>query len=334
MPEIRALRESELEQHADLVFLSYSHERDLEPGSMLTHPDWWLRAIEHDPYYQPEQTRVMVLVGRLVSSATCFPRPTYVSGPIARAACLGSVCTHPEYRRRGYLRQVLAEAVNWMTEAGFLWSFLYGVEAVYGGSGWRMLAQFDLTADLCVQEQYGQSLSARPVDPEQDLPLLADLYEQHCSRLTGPTVRTRQYWRLRILSPRLRQDRRPAYWVLERGGAPVGYYAASNASVVEIAWSDAPREVLAFVLRQHPGQPVSFPCCTGELVSHLRALSHVPSQQALREHRGGLTLTESYQGLWRYLADPRGRFPQVSDTESLLRFLREREYVMWPADRA
>ena len=43
--EIRSLRETEFEEHAELVYISYSYGRDLQPGSMLTQPDWWLRAL-------------------------------------------------------------------------------------------------------------------------------------------------------------------------------------------------------------------------------------------------------------------------------------------------
>ena len=332
--QIRALRESELQAHAELVYVSYSHERELEPGSMLTHPDWWLRSVERDPYYDLAQTRVLVLDGRLIASVTCYSRPTCIADRIAPAACLGSVCTHPEHRRQGYLRQVLAEAIEWMTGAGFLCSFLYGQERVYGGSGWRILTSFDLTADLRVRDDYGRDISARRVDPDRDLPILAGIYERHCSRLTGPTVRSPEYWRRRILSPYPWDSKPPPYYLLELAGTPVAYCAENGPAVTEIAWTDAPREVLAFLLNRRLGEPVSFAFCTNELAEHLRAVSWVPGREEYDRHRGGISLTESYKGLWRYLADPEGLFPEVTDTDSLLRFLREHEYVMWPADRA
>ncbi|HUS80263.1 MAG TPA: GNAT family N-acetyltransferase, partial [Armatimonadota bacterium] len=149
--EIRALREGELVEHTELVYASYSHEREHQPGSMLTHGDWWLRSVECDPYYDLAQTRVMVMDGRLVSSVTCYLRPTYVAGRTIKAACIGSVCTHPDYRRRGLVRQVLDESAQWMVAEGFAWSFLYGLEAVYGGSGWRMLSSPTVTADVYVR---------------------------------------------------------------------------------------------------------------------------------------------------------------------------------------
>jgi len=111
--EIRALGEPELEEHAKLVYISYSYGRDLPPGSMLTRPDWWLSGVRNSPYYEPEQTRVMVMDTRLVSSVSCYLRHSYVAGRIAKTVCIGGVCIHPEYRKRGLLQQVLKNAKEW-----------------------------------------------------------------------------------------------------------------------------------------------------------------------------------------------------------------------------
>lgn len=331
--EIRALREDEFEEHAALVYASFSHQRELQPGSMLTQPDWWLREAERDPDFRPEQIRVMVMDGRLVSSVGCYPRPSYVAGRQVKAGCIGGVCTHPEYRKRGLVKQVLAEATDWMVGEGFLWSFLFGLEAIYGGSGWRMLGTLTATADLDVLDDYGRDVTGRPADPDADAPLLASIYERFNAGLTGPTIRSEDRWRKQLLTPRPWSEA-PVYEVLELAGEPVGYWLPGDAAAVEIAWVDAPREVLAHVLRRFEGEPVSFGLGTAEVVEHLRAISHPAGYDAWREHRGSIVLGESYCGLWRFHQDPDGLFPQVTDTPSLLRFLRESEYVMWPADRA
>jgi len=109
--EIRGLKNSELDEHADSVYLSYSHDRQLVSGAMLTHQDWWLQGIARNPYYETEQTRVMVLDGKLVSSVTCYLRPSYIAGRIVKAVCIGSVCTHPNYRRQGL-------GIQWVPGAG------------------------------------------------------------------------------------------------------------------------------------------------------------------------------------------------------------------------
>ena len=332
--EIRALRDSERNEHAELVYRSYSHERELPERSMLTHPDWWLWGAERDPYYEPEQTRLMAIDGNLVSSVTCYLRPSHIAGRVVKACCLGSVCTHPDYRGRGLLRQVLSAAAEWMAGQGVLWSFLYGREAIYGGSGWRHLASWALTADLRVQDGFGEGIAARPADPETDAPLLSEIYDAFNAGLTGATHRTEQYWRGRVLPSPGPWAAAPVYCLLERGGRAIGYYRGANAAVSEVAWRESPCEVLAFLLRQWPDRPVSLPLYTAESLDCLRTVSAVPPQQEVRTHPASIALAERDQGLWRYFQDPDGLFPDVYDTESLLCFLRARDYAMWNADKA
>ncbi|MGC9317169.1 MAG: GNAT family N-acetyltransferase, partial [Armatimonadota bacterium] len=313
---IRPLHEDEYDEHAELVYVSYSHEKELAEGSMLTHRDWWLRSIERDPYYWPEQTRVMEVEGELVASVSCYHRPTYVGGRRVDAACIGSVCTHPDHRRQGYIRGVLGEAVEWMAAQGWEWSFLYGLEDIYGGSGWRMLTSFDLIADLRVRSEAGQGLAERRADPQRDVPVLSAIYDGVCRDLTGPTVRTEQYWRRRVLSP-TPWGETPDYRILERDGEAVGYLRMEGDAVREIGWRGRPHDVLAHVLRRADG-PVSFACFMPEMVPALRDISAIPSQQECFDHAGGITLRDSYKGLWRHHGAREPVVPEVRDTGSLV----------------
>lgn len=334
MTTIRALREDEFDAHAELVYVSYSHERKLTPGEMLAQRDWWLRSIERDPYYEPEQTRVLEVGGRLVAGVTCYYRPSYIAGQIIDAACIGSVCTHPDFRRRGYVRALLSESVAWMSARGWEWSWLYGREEVYGGSGWTNLTGYDLTADLRLRADFTPELTERVADPEDeaDVALLGRLYAALNARLTGPTVRNEEYWRRRVLAPRPWAPG-PQYRLVFAGEQPVGYYHREDAAVREIAWTERPHEVLAQVLRAVEAPPVSFPCALPELLTALRDLAEIPGQAECFAAPRALTLREAYKGLWRRndLADP--RLPEVTNTASLVRFLHDRDYVMWPADR-
>ncbi|MEA3403162.1 MAG: GNAT family N-acetyltransferase [Armatimonadota bacterium] len=329
---IRPLRENDYDEHAELVYVSYSHGKELPQGSMLTHRDWWLRSIERDPYYRPEQTRVMEVDGRLVASVSCYHRPTYVAGRRVDAACIGSVCTHPDHRRQGYIRQVLVEAAEWMAAQGWEWSFLYGREEIYGGSGWRMLSSFDLIADLGVRREAGQGLTERRADPERDIPVLSAIYSELCGELTGPTVRTDAYWRKRVLSP-TPWGETPDYRILERAGEAIGYFRMEGDAVGEIGWRGRPHDVLAHVLRRAEG-PVSFACFMPEMLPALRDISEITSQKECFERAGGIRLRDSYKGLWRHHRVDEAVVPEVCDTRGLVRFLRERDYVMWPADKA
>lgn len=332
---IRALREDEFDAHAELVYVSYSHEREPAAGSMLADRQWWLRGIERDPYYEPEQTRVLEVDGRLVASVTCYYRPSYVAGQVVDAACIGSVCTHPDYRRRGYVREILAECVQWMSARGWEWSWLYGKQEVYGGSGWTNLTSYDLVADLRLRADVAEDVTERAADPDddRDVALLARLHEGLNARLTGPTVRSEQYWRQRVLGARP-WGPGPQYRLVFAGERPVGYYHAEGAAVREIAWADRPHEVLAQILRAAEGAAVSFPCALPEMLAALRDLAAIPTQAECFAGPRALTLREAYKGLWRCndIAGP--SFPEITDTDALVRFLHDRDYVMWPADRA
>ena len=329
--EIRGLGESELEAHAELVYRSYKEYADSGERPFLGDPHWWLKSVRSDPYYEPDQTRVMVLDGQLVASVSNYTREMYVDGRRAKVSCIGSVCTHPHHRRKGLIKQVLAESIEWMQRHGFNWSFLFGREAVYGSSGWSLLTTFHLTADLRVRDEYGHSLNMRAADPGIDLAALARLYDQFNVKLSGPIVRSGAYWRQHLLVERLSQAV-PTYNLLELEGRPVAYFWGHDANISEIAWVEAPLDVLAFLLRLWPGQPVKFHCYTTELIHHLRALSHMTGYDDYIAHPGGINLHEAYKGLWRYIGDPDHRFPEITDTASLKRLLRDREYIFWPTD--
>jgi GNAT superfamily N-acetyltransferase len=329
--EIRGLLASELAEHAQLVHQSYHEYVQSGERTFLADPQWWLNGVRADPYYQPEQTRAMWLDGQMVSSVTVYTREVYADGRLARVGCIGSVCTHPDYRRRGLVRQVLAEALAWMETNSFNWSFLFGKEEVYGGSGWQVVTALELVADLRLRpDALLPTVQVRPADPEHDLAALRTIYDRFSRTLTGPIVRNETYWQWRVLPGRMGQ--RPIYHLVELDGRPIGYFTAPQAHVREIGWIETPAQVFAAVLSQWPDQPVHFHCFTADMVRYLRQISETPSVAAHAEHAGGLTLPLAYKGLWRYVGEGCGCFPEVTDTASLRAFLRCHEYNFWPAD--
>ncbi|MEN6641200.1 MAG: GNAT family N-acetyltransferase [Armatimonadia bacterium] len=328
--EIRGLRDTELEAHSDLVHKSYYEYVQAGERPFLADPQWWLKSAQADPYYEPEQTRVMVIDGQLVASVTNYTRQVYAAGRLAKVSCIGSVCTHPDFRKRGLVKQVLAESAAWMQREEYDWSSLFGKEEVYGGSGWQVLSVLTLSADLRVREDCGAGVTTREAGPA-DIPDLMRVYEAFSGKLTGPIVRSEAYWRDRIMPGRFGRPG-PTYWLLELGGEVIGYCNGGDGVVNEIGWLAEPVEVLGFILRQCKGQPARFACFTSEMLTYLRQASYMPSAKALNEHAGGLTIPESYKGLWRYIGPGKGEFPEITDTQSMLQFLRKGDYVFWPVD--
>jgi GNAT superfamily N-acetyltransferase len=331
--EIRGLRESELEAHSELVHQSYYEYVVSGERNFLGDPHWWLKAVQSDPYYDPDQTRTLFVNGQMVASVTNYLRWLYLpGGRRAKVSAIGSVCTHPDHRRQGHVKRVLGESLEWMQREGFHWSFLFGKEEVYGGSGWTILSSLHLTADLRLRPAVGEGLSVRQADPATDVAVLSQLYDEFASRQCGLFVRGEQYWQQRVLRPRL-DGEQPLFTLLYDGDQAVGYYQAQGSLITELAWAtDRGAAVVAHLLRQHEGAEVQFACCTSELIRALRHVSEIPSHSCYFDHAGGMTLTEAYKGLWRYVGDPANDFPTITDTDSLKVYLRDHEYMFWRND--
>lgn len=330
--EIRGLRESELEEHNRLVYQSYA-EYITQGRDFLADERWWISGIEHDPYYHPEQSRVMVLDGELVASVTCYQRMMYCGGELAKVGAIGSVATHPDHRRRGYVRQVLAHSRQWMHDSGFDFSFLFGKYEVYGGSGWECLTAFDTIAQTR-PPQLPSGLVVRPVSFPRDIPAIAALYGAFNEPLVGPFVRTPAYWERRVPRGHF-VDRTPEFRLIEEGGRPVGYVRTPGPGrVAELAWHrevpDLPVRVLNAVLSLWPDHTETrFEFCTAELLAALRPHVLASNMAEWNQHHGSVRLEERTRGLWTYIGPGAGHFPQITDTASMLDFLRRHEYLFY-----
>lgn len=324
--EIRALRPDELDVHDQLIFDAYrEYSRDGQDRR------WWLDVASHDPYYSPDQTQVMFADGVMVASVTAYWREMYCAGTTARVGAIGSVATHPDHRKRGYVRTLLQASCEWMRENQFDFSFLFGREEVYGGSGWCMFSAFGSSvAAHLPAEAPGE---VRQAQFPADIPALQAVYDSFNASLTGTFLRSTDYWARRVTCGYFRDNTR-SFFLVEKGGEPVGYFRSDGeASVTELGWR---REVggagpvtVGTILCQWPDREVRFGCWNPDLQAALAPYLWAPSQAAMREKSSAIHLSESNKGLWKYIGPGRGAFPQVSDTESLIAFLHAHDYTFW-----
>ena len=115
--EIRAAREAELEELVELqclVFRPNGHER------------YWT-YYRDDPDYCLEHSRVVLDRGRIVAHLRVWDRLIRVRGASLRAGGIGSLLTHPDHRRRGYARALLADTEQYLIGAGFDLGLLFSV---------------------------------------------------------------------------------------------------------------------------------------------------------------------------------------------------------------
>jgi len=333
--EIRGLREDEFEVHDRLVCEAY--REFMSEREFLEETGWWLQNIEKDPYYRPEQTRVLLADGEMVASVSNYRRETYCAGRRALIGAIGSVATHPNHRRRGYVKQLLADSVEWMRRQSFDFSFLFGREEVYGGSGWRMFSAFNLVASVRpVQDDCG--LTLRSARFPEDIPALSAIHDEFNAPLTGPFLRSEAYWRTRVARGYFRDNTR-SFHLFEDDGRPVAYCRAEDPeTITELGWlrsepSLPSRTIGALLSHRRDAEQVRLGFHTHELIAALDPYLWAPTQAAHGQRATVLRLVEVNRGMWRYIGPGAGNFGQVTDTESMLRFLRSNEYVFWgPVD--
>lgn len=324
--EIRALRQDELDVHDQLVYDAY-HEFNRDGQDKR----WWLDVASHDPYYTPDQTQVLLADGVMAASVTAYRREMYCAGKTALVGAIGSVATHPDYRKRGYVRSLLEASCAWMRDNQFDFSFLFGREEVYGGSGWRMFSAFHATVSARCPQQSG--VSVRQAEFPQDIPALSAVYDSLNRGITGTFLRSEEYWTRRVTCGYFRDNTR-SFFLVEREGSPVGYFRVDgDASISELGWlRDAPtagQETLGAILLRWPGQEVRFGCWNPDLRAALEPHLWSSSQAAIRDKASEIRLNENYRGLWKYIGPGRGGFPQVTDTPGMIAFLHANDYTFW-----
>ena len=191
--EILAVREQELEEMIELqclVFRPGGHER-------------YNAYIRGDSSYEPGQTRVVVVDGRIVATLRVWDRTIRVGETAVRMGGIGGVGTHPDHRRRGHASAMLRDAVAWMRGRGYLTSVLFTEVATefYRRHGWasvpmpgfRIAAPGAGAALPSPGEGVGE-WRVEAFDEDRDLEGVMALYDRYNAGLSGSLVRDRPYW--------------------------------------------------------------------------------------------------------------------------------------------
>lgn len=231
-----------------LINLAYDAE---SYGPSLANPVVCVGDAHMDPHDRPENTRVLLVDGEIVSALHIWEREAYARGDKVPFGIVTTVATHPAHRRKGYVRRLMADAEDYLRGRGFAYGLLMGVVHTYGGSvGWRLAAEDRETLDRkYVVGTTGAALeavSARRATVE-DIPFLSGLYGARYPRFFGPVVRSEEFWRRWSLA----RTWDGTYEVAMRGGARIGYFHLGNRrdSADEIAWEPADASAAAATFR-------------------------------------------------------------------------------------
>jgi predicted N-acetyltransferase YhbS len=208
---IRPARRKDLPAVYDLLGISFTTPRE-----------YFVNQAEHDATYRFRQTRIVEIDGRIVSHVRIFHRQMLVRGVALPVGGVGSVATHPDYRRHGFATALLQDAIERMEGAGYALSFLWtGLAPFYERLGWRVVPQPIYTAkpEEAARLSTASTVSVRPLT-SADLPAVARIYRRAAEGSTGAIVRTLRYWRDHMTWV---DDDPEGFLVAERRGQVVAY---------------------------------------------------------------------------------------------------------------
>ncbi|WP_247000431.1 GNAT family N-acetyltransferase [Halosolutus gelatinilyticus] len=174
-----------------------------------------------------------------------------VRGEPHAAAGLASVATPPEYRRRGYVRQLLAHSFAEYRDHGIrvsvLWPFRYRFYRRYGWDTANWIVTHECDPDVL---SFAADRLGSPRDRGRFRPVTGDayeaiepVYEAHADRYALALERDADWWRHRVFGG---HDVDPFVYAYERDGEPRGYvrYAIDDGDdgpimdVTELAFVD------------------------------------------------------------------------------------------------
>ena len=185
--EIRGVRESELAEAIALqclVFRPDGHER------------YW-QYVRGDSSYRYDQSRVVVVDGRVVAHLRVWERSRRIGSCIVRMGGIGGVCTHPDYRGDGYATALMQDTISYMRRVGYDLSVLFSIIPCrfYRQLGWGCLPLegFRITPRARTESE-GTEWQVEPFNEARDLDEAVPLYDAHNVQQSGTLVRPRSYW--------------------------------------------------------------------------------------------------------------------------------------------
>ena len=186
--EIRAARESELEQVVELCCIAFNPDG---------HERYW-QYVKGDSSYRLPQTRVVVVNDRVISTLRVWERRMRVGESLVTMGGIGGVCTHPNYRGVGYASALMRDTVDYLRTTGCDLGVLFTIipEAFYRRLGWTSLPLhgFNVTPNSVTDAIDSSEWQVKDFNPETDLDAVARLHDLANAQQSGTIARTRAYW--------------------------------------------------------------------------------------------------------------------------------------------
>ncbi len=151
----------------------------------------------NDPYFVPQDVRVAIEDGRIVSTVTVYRRKMYWKGQTIPFGGIGNVATLPEHGGKGLSTKVMKDALKYMGENGLPLSILFtGINGFYERFGFQTAPAW--RARFFVPETVPAKFEIRKFKPT-DFEPVQQLYRRFNRNKSGALLREPAYWRANLL---------------------------------------------------------------------------------------------------------------------------------------
>ncbi|MBS0288342.1 MAG: GNAT family N-acetyltransferase [Proteobacteria bacterium] len=131
----------------------------------------------HNAYWDKASIPFIVRQNQqLIAHLGILPFHFIIQGKHYKAAALHGICTKVEFRRKGYFRQLMNEAMQYTSEH-YDFSFLFTDQPyLYEPFGFKVVAEYDFIYDFSFKKDQNLTLRKLDLDNPNDLEIMQSLY--------------------------------------------------------------------------------------------------------------------------------------------------------------
>ena len=155
------------------------------------------RVVFGNPFNRPEDFYMLEDGEQILAFGGLLPRHHRLGTETVPVGEIGVIGTHPEYRRQGLGRQLMAHLLKTARERGYALCFLYGIRDYYQRFGFAYAVPHHAYDYLQIDKgllQRWQCHHQVESFSEADLPGMAELYAENCQHIPCSQVRSQDYW--------------------------------------------------------------------------------------------------------------------------------------------